>query len=273
MTAWNPKTNGRRTALIRFGMFASSLYSHEVTLHVNHNIEEFKAPFSAKSLKTYNFFGTHGPTKSHISMLHNIVVAAHGLLDTFLGLSVSDMLALPPHIYGGRVIYAVIILIKIHTAITMPGTGCQSFICSEDLRLEVYLETLECISRALLAKDERSALSRAFLIISQLKDWFYRRFRRPSEAEENKPSDLPIDNGQGNPSTHGPTARIYDLSVDMQSAAEATLPENVAPPDGHGCQFDEVIQPPVLSNSSSRNSPTVVTDTWFQEFFNVEMLN
>ena len=270
--ASSSKTYCRRIALIRFGMFASQIYSHELALHVNHNIDEFKAPFSAKSLKTYNFFDAQGPTEFHLSVLRNIVIAAHGLLDTFLGLSLSDMLALPPHVYGGRVIYAVIVLIKVHTAITVAGTGTEISLRSERLRLEAYLENLAVMSRLLLAKDERNALSRAFLIIPQLKDWFYHRFGRPSDAEEDKPIDLPNENGHRSSVMQGPTGIFADFSINMQSAADTTLPGCVAPLDGHECQYDEVIQPTALSNSREGN-PTVASDMWFSEFFNVDMLS
>jgi hypothetical protein len=37
---------------------------------------------------------------SNLSMIRAIILASQGLLDIFLGFSISEMLALPPHIYG-----------------------------------------------------------------------------------------------------------------------------------------------------------------------------
>lgn len=142
-------------------------------------------------------------------MLRIIVIASRGLLDTFLGLSVSDMLALPPHIYGGRVIYAVVILMKIHKTITQSGKETSESIPLEELHLEAYLEQLVAISKLLIAKDERSALSRAFLIMPQLMGWFYLYWsRRPSGADESEiTEDLLTKNskGQGSSASQAPT--------------------------------------------------------------------
>lgn len=256
-----------------------------MALHVNHNIEEFKAPFFAKSLKTCNFIDTKNPDPSHLSMLRTIVTASQGLLDTFLGLSVSDMFALPPHIYGGRVVYAVVILMKIHKAITASGKRVNNFIHSEELCLETYLEQLVALSKLLIAKDERNALSRAFLVMPQLMGWFYlHRSRKPLGANRNKAmEDSPIDNsnGQERSASLTPTGTLSGSPTSMQTPGHDAVPDNVAPPDGPGCQFDELIQPAVLpsfpaygrESSFELHGLTAASDSWFSEFFNVEMLS
>lgn len=218
-------------------------------------------------------------------MLRIIVIASRGLLDTFLGLSVSDMLALPPHIYGGRVIYAVVILMKIHKTITESGKETSESIPLEELHLEAYLEQLVAISKLLIAKDERSALSRAFLIMPQLMGWFYLYWsRRPSGADESKiTEDLLTKNSKGqgsSASSQAPTGTFGGSPIAVQILGHNAPLENAVPLGGPGHQIDQLIQHSVLPSSPmySRENGyearglSVTPDDWFAEFFNVEML-
>ena len=161
------------------------MYAHELALHVNHNIDEFAAPFAANSLRTCSFIDAQDLNASHLSALQTVIIASRGLLDAFFRLSVTDMLALPPYIYGGRVIYPVVLLMKIHKAITTSAKGAGDIIKADELHLEAYPEQLVVVSKHLIANDEHNALSRALLIMAQLRDWFYLNlFKGPSSADQ-----------------------------------------------------------------------------------------
>ncbi len=156
--------------ILKFGKFTGLLYVHEIALHIDNNVAEFEAPFSATSLQSFQIMSKAEGQVQH-EMLGRVSGALQGLLDTFLCFPVLDMASLCPHIYGGRVIYAVILLIKLHKA---AGTAPEDFGNELELdraRLQSYLGSLEAISEALLARDERSTLGRSLLIMKQLKDW------------------------------------------------------------------------------------------------------
>lgn len=253
-------------------------------MHVNNNIDEFKAPFFAKSLKTCKVIDAQHPNESYLSILRIIVNASQGLLDTFYGLSISDMLALPPHIYAGRVIYAVVVLMKIYKTITESRKQTNNFIHFEELRVETYLEQLVVISKLLIAEDERSAFSRAFLIMPQLLKWFYLyRSRRPPWSDGSKVTeDLTNNcNRQGSSTSQAPTGTFSGSPVAIQTLGHNAVLQNVAPLDGPGHPIDEHIQPTVLPSSPAYSRErsfeerglTVESDAWFSEFFNVEMLS
>lgn len=195
------------------------MYAHELALHINHNIDEFAAPFAANSLRKCSFIDAQDLNASHLLILQTVIVASRGLLDTFLKLSITDMLALPPYIYGGRVIYAIVLLMKVHKAITTSAKGSGGIIKADELRVEAYLEQLVVISKLLIANDESNALSRAFLIMAQLRDWFYLHlFKKPSSADETNaiggsPIQTDNDNGQLNYTFHVPTGTLSGSSV------------------------------------------------------------
>jgi hypothetical protein len=251
------------------------LYAHELALHVNHNIDEFKAPFFAKSLKTCNFVNTQEPSTSHLSMLRSITLAAQGLLDIFLGLSISDMLALPPHIYGGRVIYAVILLMKVHKTSTAFPRGVSECIHGHELRLQAYIEQLVLISKRLITKDGRSALSRAFLIMPQLEEWLHvHLFNKSFVSDENKAAGvLRIKTGGGlnGPAIQTSMRTLSGPSVDIQTP-DNTSPDHSQSLDGPRSEFNDP-----LAQSMDRRLETsgreTTSDSWFWEFFNVEMFH
>ena len=139
-------------------------------MHVNHNIGEFAAPFALKSLKACTFI--HAQTSSaDLVLLQETMTASHALLNCFLGLSLVDMLALPPHIYGGRIIYSLIVLCKLYKTIKNSTIDTSAVMPFEDIRLEEHLERLGAVAKDLMIRDERNCLSRSFLIVEELKKW------------------------------------------------------------------------------------------------------
>ncbi|KAK2592136.1 weak acid resistance [Conoideocrella luteorostrata] len=169
--------------LVNFGKFTGSLYAHEPAMHVNGNVSEFAAPFTSKSLQACSFINEKTEAVQ-LLMLRKIMTASHGLLDVFLGLPLLDMLTLSPHIYGGRVIYSVILLCKLYKTITSSRRDVTDYISTDELFLEHYLERLVIVAKDLVMKDERNALSRSFAIFEQLKKWFHLNGYQQLPADE-----------------------------------------------------------------------------------------
>lgn len=174
-------------------------------------------------------------------------------------------------------IYAVILLMKVHKAITTSANGFGDVIKVEELHLEAYLEQLVVVSKILISKDERNSLSRAFLIMPQLKDWFYLHlFKKRSSADETNmiggsPIQIDSDNGQLKNTSHVPIGTPRDFSVadlsDCNTARKSLAELNQ--PTMTSCG------PPAHSRESDYevNGRAFAGDDWFWEFFNVDMLN
>lgn len=169
-----------KTALLDFSKCAASLFAHELVMHVGGDEDEFRAPFSVQSLQNCKCL-TEQTDKERLSTFRRIIAASHGLLNTFLGLSLFDILSLSPHIYGGRVIYSLVLLCKLFRAIMQAPGEMRALIRIDDLRLGEYLNHLDHLAKALISHDERSALSRAFLVIDQLRRWYHmHRYQAPT---------------------------------------------------------------------------------------------
>lgn len=169
-------------ALVQFGLFVASLYAHEPALHVSRNIDEFGAHFTSRSLKSCNFIDKGASDTWQWKTLRRVVVASHGLLDTFIGMALADKLVLPTPIYAGRVIYAVVLLVKVYMALNALVNTVDNCIQLVELRVEDYLKQLVVVGEELMVKDKYNALSRAFLVMVPLEEWFYKHRYMASPA-------------------------------------------------------------------------------------------
>ncbi|KAG6197832.1 hypothetical protein E4U10_007789 [Claviceps purpurea] len=160
-------------ALVEFGKLSVSMYAHEPAMHVDHNIHEFRAPFTYHSIQTCTF-ATAEMSTPQLLMLRELVAAAHGLLNCFLGFPVTDLMTLSPHIYGARVIYALILLCKLYKAVKLSKTNGSTIWLIGNLRLEQYLDRVTFVARDLLALDGGQPLGRSFRFVEQLRKWFYK---------------------------------------------------------------------------------------------------
>lgn len=70
-----------------------NLYIHEIALHYNHNIEDFKAPFTEETFKSAASQAISGPT--HVDALGACQAAIQDILDSFLACDFEVVYALP----------------------------------------------------------------------------------------------------------------------------------------------------------------------------------
>lgn len=151
----------------------ASLYLHEIALHFNHNVEDFRLPFTEESLKTVNN-SSETLTHHQVSALIACRTAAHGILDTMLSFDLETIKSLPMLIFFVRCTYSMVILIKMHVSITTPGSEIAKMMTAEDLRVEYFLDGL--ISVFARVHEEREEGMRPhpkiLRILSVLREWF-----------------------------------------------------------------------------------------------------
>ena len=137
--SYNIPTECRNHPELKFFEHVASLYLHEIALHFNHNIEDFKLPFTEESLKSVNN-SSETLTQHQMAALEACRKAAHGMLDTFLSLDVETVKSLPMLIYFVRCTYALVVLIKMHVAITTPGSEIGKIMKADDVRIDFYID-------------------------------------------------------------------------------------------------------------------------------------
>ncbi|KAK6437588.1 hypothetical protein LTR95_006216 [Oleoguttula sp. CCFEE 5521] len=191
-----------RTPGLIFFEHVCSLYAHEIVLHQNHNVDDFRIPFSEDSLKNVNS-GTGTLSKTQIAALKACVNAAHGILDTMLSFDYDTITALPMLLYFVRCVYAVVILIKMHVAICMPNSEIGKLFDVDELRVEYYLTGL--IAHFTETGRVRSIKPDKILrILNVLREWFEEKHKKGLAGRSNSPSEQASEQPPTQQSSAGP---------------------------------------------------------------------
>ncbi|EHY56439.1 hypothetical protein HRR83_002480 [Exophiala dermatitidis] len=149
-----------------------NLYMHEIAMHHNHNVDDFRPPFNATPIE-----GPPDPdnvTPAHIEALTTCIHAAHAAFDAFLTMDTKMVRALPT-LFFVRNAYAAVALIKMYTAVSAKGSKFASIFKTQDLKVEYYLDRLiEVLTKA--AEGGVSRVAHKFsLIFTMLKSWHMKR--------------------------------------------------------------------------------------------------
>ncbi len=167
-----------------------NLYMHEVAMHVDHNVDEFKPPFSEASF--------HGDmqqpeplTPAHVDALSTCLDSIDGIFETFLKLDAETIRCLPIAHFV-RVAYAVVVLIKMYFAAASPNSDFGKVINKDNMKVEHYLDGLVEVFRAAAAEEKSRPSSKFLMVLTMLKTWFHRQRERKSGAQPEGSNQAPM---------------------------------------------------------------------------------
>ncbi|KAK3676704.1 hypothetical protein LTR78_003480 [Recurvomyces mirabilis] len=157
---------------LQFFEHVCSLYLHEIALHFNHNIEDFRLPFTEESLKSVNNTADT-LTTNQIAALEACLKAAHGILDTMLSYETETIKSLPMLLFFVRCVYAIVILIKMHVAVCTPNSELGKMMKPQDLKVDYYIDKLiNLFSYVSKGGEEFRPHPKILRILTVLRDWF-----------------------------------------------------------------------------------------------------
>ncbi len=123
-----------------------NLYMHEVALHTDHNVDEFKPPFTEENLRGAGEAGGNSLnhlTPSHIAALSSCLTSIDGIFEAFFSLEIETIRALPV-LHFVRIAYAVVVLIKMFFAAATPNSELGKVSITEVHTEIVHLELTGC---------------------------------------------------------------------------------------------------------------------------------
>lgn len=205
----------RNNTELKFFEHVASLYLHEIALHFNHNIDDFRLPFTEESLKTVNN-STETLTAHQMAALEACRKAAHGILDTMLIIENETIKVLPMLIFFVRCTYAVVVLIKMHVAVTTPGSEISKIMTAEGIRVEYYLDSLIAKFGHVASQQEFRPHPKILRILSVLREWF-------KQHKENLTAQA-----RGEPPPHLPANRRLDPEAEQHKQTPLHLLSQVA---------------------------------------------
>ncbi|KAI5356666.1 putative zn(2)-C6 fungal-type DNA-binding domain-containing protein [Septoria linicola] len=156
---------------LTFFEHVASLYLHEIALHFNHNIEDFRLPFTEESLKSVNST-SEKLTQNQISALEACRVSAQGVLEGMLAYDTETVKALPMLLFFVRCTYALVILIKMHVAVTTAGSEIGKVMTAEDINVDRYMNGLVNKLTTPAPDQDYRPHPKIERILTLLRDWF-----------------------------------------------------------------------------------------------------
>jgi hypothetical protein len=136
---------------------------HEVAMHVDHNVDEFKPPFNEASLRGAGQ-KPEPLTSAHVGALSTCLSSIDGIFKAFLTIDAETIRCLPVAHFV-RIAYAVVVLIKMYFVAATPNSEIGVVIDKDNMKVELHLKGLVDKFRA-AAADEKSR---------PLENWFRRQ--------------------------------------------------------------------------------------------------
>ncbi|KUJ22749.1 uncharacterized protein LY89DRAFT_637013 [Mollisia scopiformis] len=172
------------TPTLRVTEHVVNLYMHEVAMHVDHNVEEFKPPFTEDNLRGMGDKDQPIPlSNAHIKALSTCLTSIDRIFETFLQFDVETIRCLPVANFV-RVAYAVVVLIKMYFAAAQPNSELGQVINKDHMKVEQYLDGLVGIFRASAAEEKSRPSGKFLMVLLMLKTWFHRQRGPPGSVNE-----------------------------------------------------------------------------------------
>lgn len=166
-----------RKGLVRHQAACINLYIHEIAIHSDHNVDDFRPGVLHNDRR-----GPDIITSSHIEALTTLFESSHRVLDSWLSLEVPFARALS-NMYLVWNAYAMVILIKLHWIVHAPDSQFGSIFLSDNFRTEYYLDAM--INRlAEMSAHGHGPFAEAFgFVFKKLKTWHQHRGGQLSDDE------------------------------------------------------------------------------------------
>lgn len=150
-----------------------NLYMHEMALHPETMLEQFRPPFMTDTLKD-GMVNSEPLSAAHIGALSACLTAVDGIIETFLGLSVTSTRCLPVFNFV-RVAYAVVILLKMYFSASSANSELGRVIKPDHMRVDYYLNALLEKFRTTAADDKCRPAAKFLVVLAMLRSWFYKQ--------------------------------------------------------------------------------------------------
>lgn len=193
-------------ATLKIGYNTISLFMHEVALHtqVTANPHDGGGGGSGNNNNISDAFNTGiaGPnplSAAQISAISSCLTAVDGIFNTFLPMDVERVRCLPIFNFV-RVVYGMVILVKMYFAASRPGSELGRVIDGANLRVDYYLDALVNKFRHIMTRDGHRPAGKFLLILVMLRSWFV---NHESKGSTPRPAAAPRrDNVHLHPNPH-----------------------------------------------------------------------
>lgn len=158
---------------LKFTGFFMEVLLYEFALQTPTNKASFAAPFLIEKLSIVDV-PAPAITQGHFEAVRLLKTACHNLLDTASSFTGLEIITLPTMIYGPRIAHTVVVLMKLHIAVTVQGSTYSGILSTEDLQTEAYLDKCIRIIGRGSSIDKEAVMVRIMQYMHKLKEWLHR---------------------------------------------------------------------------------------------------
>ncbi|EPE10821.1 c6 transcription factor [Ophiostoma piceae UAMH 11346] len=242
-------TSCRRTdhKYLLFYRYAAIIHLHEPVLHTPTNKMTFGAPFRSEKMAETDFArpAPDAITGGHVAALYALRDACHALLDLATGdPDVTRFLADSPLPFVAKVFHAVLVLAKLHVAVTGLGNTYGAVLRPEELRLAQYPDKVARLAASCQELNPGAFNGRIFSCCSGMGDWL-----KSYDMRVNSPSTLSLPNmsleynaNSTNKTDNTPPSdeQVINMPELFESMGSDSLGPYLTAYDHHGFDLDEV---------------------------------
>ncbi|CRG83512.1 Pentafunctional AROM polypeptide [Talaromyces islandicus] len=225
------------TLLLRHAESILNIYMHEISMHTEHNFDDFKPPYRGFSDDTK----ITNVTAAQVDALTVCLTSIHNSMDIITSFDHDTIVCLPT-VYFARTAYGFVALLKMLSAISQDN-GLGQVFSLDDLKAEQYLDKVITHLKISGGKPGGRTAGKFCMILNLLKNWFV---NRKSEKSKTKTGHAQGDKSHA-PTVLPPITEIGTESSQSTSAPPASL-VGIAPSGG----------------LSSGETPTTTTQQWPQ---------
>jgi len=111
-------------------------------------------------------------TQKQMAALEACLSASHNLLTIYSSFSLQTLHNLPSLFYFVRCVYALVVLIKMHLAVTAPGSEVGKVIKREDIKANEFLDKIWFQAKSMSISDSVRPHRKVLRILGALREWF-----------------------------------------------------------------------------------------------------
>ncbi|KAI9719645.1 MAG: hypothetical protein M1812_003416 [Candelaria pacifica] len=158
--------------VLKLGEEITNLFIHEVAMHVGQSDDRLKPPYTEEMLNSLRPVPNQALTATQIAYISTCLASIHTIFDLYLSIPLETITVLPS-MHFVRLVYTVVVLIKIYLNVTMALDGdINKMLCEDDFNFEDQLHALVALCRATSSSDPCHIAPKFGFILNTLFRWF-----------------------------------------------------------------------------------------------------
>jgi hypothetical protein len=244
---------GYYTPALRHAENIVNIYMHEIALHVDHNIDDFKPTFwGGLSEITQATQVSH----AHVDALTSFVASIHSVMEFISHLDPEILICLPT-LYFARTSYSTVAMTKLDLAVSAPNSRLGEVFDSVHLKLQTHLDNLIDHLRIAGSLPGGRTAAKFCTIFDLLRGWYWQHKDHGSGPREGVTDSAPSSTTLSSEATNcqqQTTLHLSEAAMDepSQTGVGRSHPSSSSSPDA--VNWSRYPSPPVASTVSSSQS-------------------